>query len=74
MQHLQQGLRHIGQHLQGNEQHLGQHIQLRQLHVVQHMGVHGIITFGQNGRNRVKSNYTHDMMRKKYLQVYSEVV
>lgn len=32
------------------------------------------ITFGQNGRNRVKSNYTHDMMRKKYLQVYSEVV
>ena len=32
------------------------------------------ISFGNNGRNRVKNNYTHELMRKKYLRVYSEVV
>lgn len=30
--------------------------------------------FGINGRNRIKNNYTHDMMRDKYLAVYSEVM
>lgn len=31
-------------------------------------------SFGINGRNRIKNRYTHDLMRKKYLEVYSEVI
>ena len=49
LQHLQQGLRHIGQHLQGNEQHLGQHMQLTQLHIEQYIGWQTHTTFGHNG-------------------------
>lgn len=31
-------------------------------------------TFGMNGRKRIESNYTHHIMREKYLAVYSEVL
>ena len=31
-------------------------------------------TFGSNGRKRIENNYTHKVMRDKYLRVYSEVL
>lgn len=30
--------------------------------------------FGENGRERVKNNYTHEIMKNKYLEVYREVM